>query len=48
MKDKPQKKSKEAVKAYHKKNEPIPSDVFGSYTGITKDGDPPVQDADDI
>lgn len=28
--------------------EPIPSDVLGSYTGLTQDGSPPVQDADDL
>ena len=27
---------------------PIASDVLGSYTGITEDGEPPVQDADDL
>ncbi|MDO4568030.1 MAG: hypothetical protein Q4B99_03625 [Clostridia bacterium] len=26
----------------------IPSDVLGSYTGITADWDDPVQDADDL
>jgi len=26
----------------------IPSDVDGSYTGMTYDGDMPVQDADDL
>jgi len=26
----------------------IPSDVLGSYTGITEDGERPVQDADDL
>jgi len=26
----------------------IPSDVLGSYTGLTKDGERPVQDADDL
>lgn len=26
----------------------IPSDVEGSYTGITEKGGPPVQDADDL
>lgn len=24
------------------------SDVLGSYTGITEDGEPPIQDADDL
>jgi len=24
------------------------SDVLGSYTGITDDGEPPIQDADDL
>ncbi|MEL7609899.1 MAG: hypothetical protein AAGU74_10365 [Bacillota bacterium] len=28
--------------------EPIVSDVLGSYTGISKDGSAPVQDADDL
>lgn len=28
--------------------EPIVSDVLGSYTGMTKDGSAPVQDADDL
>lgn len=27
---------------------PIASDVLGSYTGIGEDGEPPVQDADDL
>ncbi len=27
---------------------PIASDVLGSYTGITEDGEQPVQDADDL
>lgn len=26
----------------------IPSDVDGSYTGVTYDGDTPVQDVDDL
>lgn len=26
----------------------IPSDVEGSYTGTGRDGEPPVQDADDL
>ena len=26
----------------------IPSDVLGSYTGMSRDGDRPVQDADDL
>jgi len=26
----------------------IPSDVQGSYTGMSSDGTPPVQDADDL
>lgn len=26
----------------------IPSDVLGSYTGLTADGDAPEQDADDL
>ena len=26
----------------------IPSDVDGSYTGVTREGDAPVQDADDL
>ena len=26
----------------------IPSDVQGSYTGMSADGSPPVQDADDL
>lgn len=26
----------------------FPSDVMGSYTGITEDGEKPVQDADDL
>lgn len=26
----------------------IPSDVDGSYTGVTVEGDTPVQDADDL
>lgn len=24
------------------------SDVLGSYTGVTEDGEPPIQDADDL
>ena len=28
--------------------EAIPSDVLGSYTGMSRDGDRPVQDADDL
>ncbi len=27
---------------------PVPSDVLGSYTGMTNDGDRPEQDADDL
>ena len=26
----------------------IPTDVLGSYTGLSRDGDRPVQDADDL
>lgn len=26
----------------------VPSDVLGSYTGMTADGETPVQDADDL
>lgn len=26
----------------------ISSDVFGSYTGLTEDGETPIQDADDL
>lgn len=26
----------------------IPSDVNGSYTGMSHDGSPPIQDADDL
>ena len=36
----------EAMKALEKKN--FPSDVDGSYTGETYDGEPPIQDADDL
>jgi len=33
----------------NKDKEPaIPSDVLGSYTGRAKDGEQPVQDADDL
>ena len=28
--------------------EAIPSDVLGSYTGMGRDGDRPIQDADDL
>lgn len=26
----------------------IPSDILGSYVGMDEDGEPPVQDADDL
>ena len=32
----------------HEGKQAIPSDVLGSYTGLTNDGDAPVQDADDL
>lgn len=37
---------KKAEKLWH--GDEIPSDVEGSYTGIGKKGQPPVQDADDL
>lgn len=47
------KKSKKAAKiveerAFLKSTEEIPADVLGSYTGMTDDGEKPVQDADDL
>ena len=46
-----QKKSKEAIQAYHgNKNDSIRTDVLGSYTGepAQEAGQVPVQDADDL
>ncbi len=32
----------------HMADEPDSTDVLGSYTGTAQDGEPPVQDADDL
>jgi len=47
------KKAEEAVREFRASNKPnednhIQSDVLGSYTGMSYDGDEPVQDADDL
>ena len=47
-KNKKTKKSTQVVDSYNETNEEIPSDVFGSYTGKTEDGEKPMQDGDDI
>jgi len=37
------------IRVYAEQNNgPYPSDVLGSYTGMTRDGERPVQDADDL
>jgi len=47
-KDKKNKKSLDAVNSYCEDNKQIPSDIFGSYTGVSEDNDKPMQDGDDI
>lgn len=42
----PTKKALKATENFN--NEKIKSDVNGSYTGCPTDGEPPVQDADDL
>lgn len=41
-------KVKEVIKEFKGEKEVIPSDILGSYTGMTKDDEKPVQDADDL
>jgi len=43
-------KAAEAVNAYRnqEKTDKIQTDTQGSYTGVSKDGTKPVQDADDL
>lgn len=38
----------ETVNADHQAVPVIHTDPFGSYTGLTKDGEKPIQDADDL
>lgn len=42
------KKIKDIIGVWRRKNEQIVTDFTGSYTGIGETGDYPVQDADDL
>lgn len=48
MPDKKYKKHAIASTLREQNKKSIPSDVDGSYTGVTSEGDAPVQDADDL
>ena len=48
MKEKKDVKSKESIQAYKNAKRKIPTDVQGSYTGMSIDNEKPVQDADDL
>ncbi len=47
-KNKNQSKDEEVIKAYKNDFTNVKSDVNGSYTGITENGEIPEQDADDL
>ncbi len=47
-KNKNQAKDEEVIKAYKNDFTNVKSDVNGSYTGITENGEIPEQDADDL